>query len=395
MNSKENPRILFFNTSGDIGGGEISLVNLLLLLNHKPYEITVVCPDGAYTQILRKNHVRTWPVQVNLLKPIRLKFFRNQLYLFNPFSIIYNIMLVVLNGFRLHKIIRSIRPQIIHANTLEAIGIILLPSLISRVSMIWHIRILPRMNSPTNKLYINILSRFMKRIIAVSKAVKDRLGHLGVPLNKIEVIYNPIDTDTFRPDDKYKCRKMLNLPRNPILVGSYGRLNSDKGFEIFLKAAAIIKKKFNRTCFLIAGKEWEKNYRSKLISLSEELGLSENFILLDWQENARALICSVDILLLLPLEYEAFPRILAEGMACEIPVIGSNVGGITELIEHGRDGLIVPPDNALSVADAVCTLLEDKKLAIRLAKNGRHKVRTMLQRNQHVLKIEQIYTELT
>jgi glycosyltransferase involved in cell wall biosynthesis len=234
----------------------------------------------------------------------------------------------------------------------------------------------------------------MKRIIAVSKIVKDRLVRVGVPSDKIEVIYNPIDTDAFRPANKHKCREMLNLPKKATILGSYGRLNPDKGFEIFLKAAVTIKKTFKRTYFLIAGKEWEKDYRARLIKLSEELGLVENFILLDWQENAQALICSADILLLLPLEYEAFPRTLAEGMACEVPVIGTSVGGITELIEHGRDGLIVPPDNATSVVEAVHTLLKDKKLANRLAKNGRQKARTMLQREQHALKIERIYTTL-
>ena len=121
--------------------------------------------------------------------------------------------------------------------------------------------------------------------------------------------------------------------------------------------------------------------------------MSQNLICLDWQQDVGCLISSLDILLLLPLKHEGFPRSLAEGMACEIPVIGTSIGGINEIIDDKKNGLLVPPSDEKSVAEAICCLLSNHQLAQQLAKNGRKKIVSKFTIARHVEEIERIYKE--
>lgn len=387
-------KILYFNTSEKIGGGEISLITFLLGLKKNQYEITVVCPPGELTKRLREININVTPVKIELLKAIRIKCCDKKLYLFNPFTCIYNVFILFSNAYRLNSFIRKTNPHLIHANTLEAMGIIVIPAVLNNTPIIWHMRILPDKKSPTGKFYIKFLSKFAKKIIAISGAIKERLLSLGVVSNKIEIVYNPIDTNVFAPCNKYECRKKLNLPIHTTIVGSLGRLNSEKGYEVFLKAAVITKKQYPNIHFLIAGKEWEKNYRKKLINISRHLGLSPNLILINWHQNASCLISSLDILILIPKGREGFGRTLAEGMACEVPVIGSSVGGIKEIIDDKKNGLLVSPGDETAVAEAIDALLKNQKLALQLAKQGRKKVKAKFTINLHVKRIEKIYAKI-
>ena len=387
-------RVLYFNSEKNIGGGEISLINLLMALLPSKYDISVICPPGELSQKLKEIGVKVCPVNIRLLKRIRFKFVKNRNYFFNPLAILYDAFLIMLNAYYLNRVTREIRPHLIHANTPEAMGLIVLPALLHKIPIIWHIRILPQEKSPTEKFYIRFLSKLAIKVIAVSKAVKERLIYLGVEPNKIPVVYNPVNTDVFRPQDKSICRTKLNLPLHTFIIGSIGRLYTGKGYEVFLKAATIVIQKYPNTHFLIAGRESERNYRKKIISQSHKLGLHRNFTLMDWQHDNRTLISSLDVLVLLSLKYEGFPRSLAEGMACEVTVIGSNVGGNTELIEDKKNGLVVPSGEVKLVADAICNLLENKHLAKQLARNGRKKVVENYSIHHHLQKIEKIYAEI-
>lgn len=393
MPRKKRIRVLYLNTSGVVGGAEISLMTLLSELKRYQFEATVACPPGEYVDRLKHCDLEVIPTKIELLKPIRLKFSKKRFYVVNPIACLYNVLLVLLNALRLHKIIRKIQPHILHANSLEAIGLIALPSLLSNTPMIWHMRTLLQENSPTEKFYVKCMSHFVKRIIAVSKAVRERLVASGADRNKIEVVYNPIDTYVFTPKSQSESRKKFNLPAHSLIIGSLGRLHKEKGYEVFLKAANIIRKEFQNVLFLIAGKEWKRHYRKKLSDLSHNLNLSQNLVLMDWQEDVHSLICALDILLLLPLTNEGFPRTLAEGMACEVAVIGSRIGGIKELIENNKNGLLVPPCDENAVAEAIDRLLKNRNLAARLAKQGRKTIETKFTVHRHLKKITKIYTQ--
>jgi len=386
-------RILYFNTFEVIGGGEISLLTLILGLKQQ-HEVTVICPPGELSEKLKKLDINVVPVRIKMLKPIRIKFCRDKYYVLNIPTCFYNMFLFTKATFRLNRVIRCIKPHLIHANTLESIGLIIVPALLNKASIVWHVRILLQDKSPTIRFYTKIVSKFVKRVIANSNAVKRRLVKSGMNPIKIEVIYNPIDTGIFSPRNKYYCRRKLNLPVHSTIIGSLGRLTPDKGFDLFLKAAALVRKKHPNTYFLIAGQEWSKNYRAKLINIAQHLGLCSHLILIDWQQDAPSLISSLNMLVLTPMEKEGFGRTLAESMACEVPVIGTNVGGIAEIINNRRNGLLIPSGDEKTLAEAMCILLENRQFALQLAKHGRKNVEAKFSSHLHIHKINKIYKEL-
>jgi glycosyltransferase involved in cell wall biosynthesis len=102
---------------------------------------------------------------------------------------------------------------------------------------------------------------------------------------------------------------------------------------------------------------------SRMISLSKELGVHSNFCFLGWipHEDLVNLYSQTDIFVM-PSLTEAFGVTFLEAMACGVPVIGTRVGGIPEIIQHGYNGLLVEPNNSDDLADAIIQLLSDSEL---------------------------------
>ncbi len=394
MPNQKTYKILYFNTEDKIGGGEISLIGLLAALKKEHHNTTVACPSGELANTLREMNANVIPIMKTPLKKIRIKFCKNKFYILNPLSCFHNMFTVIRSAFRFHEVMKKVKPHLIHANTPNAMLLIALPSLVNNIPVAWHIRILPLEKLATEKIFILVLSLFAKKIIAISEAIRERLVNFGVPSNKVSVVYNPIDTKLFYPRHKSVCRKKFDLPLKSTIIGSIGRLHQGKGYETFLKAATYVKQTHKPIRLLIAGQEWEEGYRAKLVNLAYHLDLTEDLILMDWQQDASCLISSLDILILAPTRNEGFGRTLAEAMACEVPVIGSRLGGINEIIEDKRDGLLVSPDDENSLAKAIITLLDNKKFSAQLAEHGRKKVKTKFASPQHVRKIIYIYSSL-
>lgn len=387
-------KILFLNTEKHIGGGELSLIYLLDGLKKRGYNFQIVCPPGSLQKRLENIGADVISTELRLLKPIRIKFRNSKFYIFNFFACLFNVFLLFENTVKLFHILNRTKPDLIHANTPEAMGLIAPIAILRNIQVIWHIRVLPRKKSPTEKMYFNILSKLATKVIAVSNAVKECLIQIGVKSDKIVVVHNPIDTDLFRPRTKIFSRKRLNLPIEKIIIGSIGRLYKEKGYNILIDAATKVIKKYPRTIFLIVGREVEKGYMNQLISSIQKNNLQANIILMNWLDDILSLISSLDILVLLSIEQEGFPRSIAEAMACQVNVIGTNIGGTKELIDHKKTGILVPSGNKNAVADAVCYLLQNKKRAYTMAVNGRKKIVNNFSLHHHLQKMDACYKEL-
>ena len=148
---KKINKILYLNTEREIGGGEMSLLNLLIGLKKYHYEVAVACPPGAFLKKLKAHNVNVIPIKIHSLKPIRIKFGKGRFYLLNPVAILHNLLQLISGGIQLHKIIKDISPQIIHANTPAAMAFVVLPAVIFSLPIIGHMRVLPQEKSPTEQ----------------------------------------------------------------------------------------------------------------------------------------------------------------------------------------------------------------------------------------------------
>ncbi|MGB9691204.1 MAG: glycosyltransferase family 4 protein [Candidatus Sumerlaeaceae bacterium] len=193
---------------------------------------------------------------------------------------------------------------------------------------------------------------FADAIVAVSRSVAQELTR-GIPrvANKIVVIPNGVDTRKFSPEKRQQralVRARLfggNAHDEFFLVGGAGNLRPIKGYDVLVKAARLLKHRANLR-FVVWG---DGEQRQALEELLRTFELQDRFLLPGWTEDIAACMAACDCFVQ-PSRGESFGLAAAEAMACGVPVIASDVGGLAELIQDGVTGLLVPPEAPRALA---------------------------------------------
>jgi glycosyltransferase involved in cell wall biosynthesis len=162
-------------------------------------------------------------------------------------------------------------------------------------------------------------------------------------------------------------RAALGWGTEPV-VGIVGRLEPWKGQETFLQAARLVAECRADTRFAIVGGALlgnEGSYPAKLYELAADLGIADRTYLAGHQQNVYPWFDALDVVVHAS-EGEPFGLVVVEGMALSKPVVATTPGGPAEIIEHERSGLLVPPNDAAAMADAILRILGDPGLARRL-----------------------------
>jgi glycosyltransferase involved in cell wall biosynthesis len=176
---------------------------------------------------------------------------------------------------------------------------------------------------------------------------------------KIHKIYNGIDLDRFRPasaEDRAAKRVALQIPADAPVIGTIGRLAKPKRVGDVLKAAVQLKQDWPDLVVLIAG---EGSERERLEAHASQLGLNGHVRFLGRVSDAASFMHLLD-LFVFPSAWEAFGLVAAEAMASGVPVVGTNVGGLPEVVADGETGLVVPPAEPERLAQAIAHLLCDE-----------------------------------
>jgi glycosyltransferase involved in cell wall biosynthesis len=220
------------------------------------------------------------------------------------------------------------------------------------------------------------------RVVANSHAAADRLRWEHVPARKIAVIPNGV---LFPREQARQARD-----RNKVVM--VANLRPEKGHDVLLDAAAILRQRFPKVRFDIVGDGPE---RDRLIGRSAELGLSGIVSFLGHRDDVPALLAGAGIFVL-PSRSEAFPNALLEAMAAGLAIVATRVGGIPELIDDEQTGLLVPPDRPGALADRIGRLLAQPTVGMRLGEAARLAVATRYSFERMVGAFEALYlTELT
>lgn len=208
---------------------------------------------------------------------------------------------------------------------------------------IWHLQ---------NKKYWLIeylLLQFRKdiHIVAVSNNIADYMRRL-FPKSKVDLVYNGIDTDRFKPWDKQKAREALQLPLDTSLIATAGRVEKIKGQRYLIQALLELPQSY---CLVIAG-----NGRglSTLQKESEALNLASRVFFLKQIEQIELVYQACDLFCLPSLD-EGLPLAILEAQACNVPVICSDVGSCAEGIDKAS-GQLVPPADPKAIAKACLTI---------------------------------------
>jgi len=177
-----------------------------------------------------------------------------------------------------------------------------------------------------------------------------------VNATRVVTLVIAVDTDVFRPDPvaRARVRAELGVPAGAPLFATVAMLRPVKGLHYLLEAAARVLEQVPRARFVVIGDGAE---RARLEARSRALGLGAAVRFLGTRHDIPALLAAADIYVH-PSLFEALPVSMLEAMAVGLPVVATRVGGVPEIVAHGRTGLLVPPARGDELAAAMLRLLE-------------------------------------
>lgn len=217
-----------------------------------------------------------------------------------------------------------------------------------------------------NRLDFRLL-RYPDRVVAVSDSVRRRLEATGVPSSRITVIPNAVEIDAGeRRADAAGWRGSLGIPAGTPVLSVIGRLSPEKGQDVFLEACRLAAQKECKFVGVFVGEgPWEKELRAR----AKALGLESRVRFAGYCQDVAPVYAASDVIVI-PSRSEGLPNVLLEAMALGTPVIATGVGGIREVIQDGTNGRLVPSEDPVKMADAICPLLGNAEERAFFARNA-------------------------
>lgn len=211
---------------------------------------------------------------------------------------------------------------------------------------------------------------------------------LPVDNDFIKVIFNGVET-TSKNQEKFDYSKYIpSSEKNPVIVLSTGRLARQKGFKYLIDSASKIIEKHNNVYFFLAG---QGKLEGELQARIARLGIGHRFFLLGFVEDIHPLLKGADVFVFSSL-FEGMPNSILEAMSHALPVVSTNVNGVTELIEDGKNGYSVPSCDVNSMQQALENLIASAEKRKIVGENARKTVVDKFSVNQMVRKLDAFVT---
>ncbi len=387
-------KIIHIITRLDKGGSAENTLLTALGIDEKKYEVILVKGPTYESRMSNKEHAT-----INAdLKEARLKGVRivNIPFLLRRINPVYDLLAL----FSLYIFLIKEKPSIVHTHTSKAGLLGRLAAKLAGIPIIIHTPhghvFFGYFGPVKTKIFIileNFASRITNKMIALTN--KERNDHVLFRItneDKFVVIPSGVELNKLRKlpfNEKQNLKKELRIPENSLIIGTVGRLEPVKGPEFLIKAAGNIISKYPDAFFIFTGDGYLKQY---LEHKASNLGLKENVIFLGWRDDAAKIISIYDVFVL-PSLNEGMGRVLVEAMALGKPIVASNIGGIPDLVIHGKNGFLVPPKKPKELAKYIQILLDDEKKREKMGLAGKEMSLNFSAENM-VEKIEELYGEL-
>lgn len=228
------------------------------------------------------------------------------------------------------------------------------------------------LRSPHGNFKLGFIKRNASAFVCPSAEIAEELFKHGFDRERVYVIANGVETSVFSPAGiavKSALRQQLGLPARAKIALYAGRLEKGKGLETLIEAwkAPAIAAAGPAAVLVIAG---AGTLLKKLKTSAEG---AKNIIFAGWQDDISSYLKASDIFVL-PSSGEGMPNSLLEAMACGLGCVGTDIGGIRELISNRSSGLLFEPGNAPALAEAIARFLTDEKLLSDCGTNARETI---------------------
>ena len=373
------------------GGGSNCLFNFIMRVNREKFLPIIASPEGDLVTRFQSEGGKAFITVFPRIWRVSLKI--GKLKFFNPLALFVNIIRLLPLAGRLRRIIKEEKIDLLHTNSFRAHLAGFLAARISRRPIIWHLREVPRRES----IFIRLIgSRYVNGLIFMSKAIQSAYLQGKGPDKRMAVIYDGITANGCLYDTRSGIRGGLGIPVDIPVIGIVGRLVPIKGHRYFVDAAKRVVESIKGVRFLVVGSNLnqssEEDFSRTIQSMVKEMRLSEYFTFTGFHPEPLKVISAIDILVCPSIE-EGFGMAVLEAIACGVPVIASDVGGIPEIL-RGGGGILVPPRDSESIASEVVRLLRNPDEYRRISIDGKRNALKNFPIELTVQKIEEFYKEI-
>jgi glycosyltransferase involved in cell wall biosynthesis len=265
------------------------------------------------------------------------------------------------------------RPDLIHTNSIKTHLVSGLLSQNLKIPVLWHLRDILG-NGPT--LWgLQALMKLNKRVSPFYLVANSRATADSFKMRPVDVVYNGFDPKEYFPKKNKIFHELFNLPEQAPVVGIVGVLAKWKGQLEFIEMAERMIKAGTGVYFVIVGGEiydtdGDAGFGQKLWEEAKKRKILDRVFFTGFRKDIPDVINGLDVLVHASTRPEPFGRVVIEAMACGVPVVASNAGGVLELITHNKTGLLVEPGNVKEMSEAVTQILGDHAMAKKFTKAG-------------------------
>jgi L-malate glycosyltransferase len=377
--------ILYLNHTGEVGGGERSLLEFLAGL---PSSVSpsLACPRGTLSAAAKERGIAVWEVP-GTEASLKLR----------PLDTARGLANILRTAYSVRAIARRTGAELVHANSIRAGLIACLATRMGAPPAIVHVRdCLPA--GASGQLVRRLIRGGAALILANSHHTAANFA-LGPGEDSIRVVYPSVDTGLFDPHrvGRQEARTRLGVDPSTPVLGVVAQLTPWKAQDDAVRSLALVRETWPDAQLLLvggvkfhAGRYDTEAYEAALYGLSSQLGVEEAVTFLGERADIPEILGALD-LVLVPSWEEPFGRTVIEAMAMETPVIATSVGGPAEIVRSGTDGLLLPPRDPARWAECVCSLLARPEAREEMGRQGRVRVMSAFGREAEVDAVLETY----
>jgi glycosyltransferase involved in cell wall biosynthesis len=381
-------KVLYVSHTAVVSGAERSLLDLLGALPDS-VEPLLAAPVGPLSQAARQRGISTTTI-LGTAGSLRV----------HPLHTPRALLEMAIAAWQVRRAAARHGADVVHANSIRA-GIVLAFARLRRTPTLVHVRdCLPRGRVSTATL--RLIAATATRIVANSRYTAASVL-AAAPRARIDVVHNPVDLARFDPRaiDRGEARARLGAAgeNGRLLLGVVAQLSPWKGQDTAIEALGLLVSEGVDAHLLLVGSAKfvarstrfdNTDYVAGLRELVAREGLQDRVWWLGEREDVPQLIRALDVLLL-PSWEEPFGRALIEAMALGVPVVATDVGGPTEIVEQGRQGYLVAPHQARDWATAIARVAQSPDGGAAMGLAGRERARRLFTIDLHVRATLDVY----